>query len=101
MVNVAVVVAVGLGISVLVLVAVEVGVAVCVLVGVAVSVGGRGVSVAGREVLVATGDSTTSVSTGAGLMEHAVRDMRSVTKNNRCNLVRYLFLMGIFNLSLL
>jgi len=90
-VAVAVAVAVGLGKGVFVLVAVAVSVAVGVSVEVAVAVGGRGVSVAGEEVLVATGVSTTSVTTGAGFIEHAVRDMKIVMKNNRCKLGSFLF----------
>jgi hypothetical protein len=86
-VAVAVAVAVGLGKGVSVLVAVAVIVAVGVSVAVAVAVGGRGVSVAGGEVFVATGASTASVTAGVGFTEHAVRNNRIKTKMNRFRLV--------------
>jgi hypothetical protein len=88
---VAVAVAVGLGSGVFVLVAVAVGVIVGVAVEVGVAVGGKDVTVAGREVFVAVGSSTDSVTAGAGFTEHAVRNPRITRMNNRYNWGWYAF----------
>lgn len=93
----AVAVAVGLGSGVSVSVAVAVWVALGVTVGVAVAVGGKGVSVGGSDVLVATGDSVISIVSGEELPEQADKTNRITMKNRRWIFVECGFFIDYLN----